>query len=146
MKKAIINRDNLDKKYIITHNEDINGHELLKYIQQYSLLINNQNITKVGIFSENRVEWVYALYAALQSNCIAVPIDYMASAEDVAYIIDDCKPEILFISAAMTETYTKVRQKKALLNPKLSSLKIILPFPIKMKVHGSDLMTTIQLL
>ena len=111
MTKSIINRDNLDKKYIITHNEDINGHELLKYIQQYSLLINNQNITKVGIFSENRVEWIYTLYAALQSNCIAVPIDYMASADDVAYIIDDCKPEILFISAAMTETYTKVRQK-----------------------------------
>jgi long-chain acyl-CoA synthetase len=108
MSKAIISRDNLDKKYIITHNQDITGKELLKYIQQYSLIINNQGFTKVGIYSENRVEWIYAFYAALQSNCIAIPIDYMASAEDVAYIIDDCQPEIIFISAVMQEAYAKV--------------------------------------
>ena len=111
MSKPIINRDNLSKKYIITHNQDITGREFLKYIQQFSLIINNKGITKVGIYSENRVEWIYTFYAALQSNCIAVPIDYMASAEDVAYIIDDCQPEILFISTAMEETYAKVRQK-----------------------------------
>jgi len=111
MSKAIISRDNLDKKYIITHNQDITGHDLLKYIQQYSLLIGNQNITKIGIYSENRLEWIYAFYASLQYNCIAIPIDYMASAEDVAYIIDDCQPEILFISAAMQEAYAKVKLK-----------------------------------
>lgn len=111
MSKAIINRDNLNKKYIITQNQDITGSELLKYIQQYSLLIENKDITKIGIYSENRVEWIYTFYAALQSNCVAVPIDYMASAEDVAYIIDDCQPEILFISRAMEETYAKVSEK-----------------------------------
>jgi len=111
MLKAIINRDNLDRNYIITHNQKIRGSELLKYIQQYSLLVNDQGITKVAIYSENRLEWIYAFYAALQSNCIAIPIDYMSSAEDVAYIIDDCQPEILFISEAMQEAYTKVKQK-----------------------------------
>src|SRR5665647_509560 len=111
MSKAIINRENLDKKYIITHNQDITGHEFLKFIQQYSLVISDQGITKIGIYSENRVEWIYAFYAALQCNYIAVPIDYMASAEDVAYIIDDCQPEILFISAAMEEAYAKVSLK-----------------------------------
>jgi long-chain acyl-CoA synthetase len=113
MSKPIICRDNLDKKYIITRDQDITGRELLKYIQQYSLLLNNQGITKIGIYSENRVEWIYTFYAALQCNCIAVPIDYMASAEDVAYIIDDCQPEILFISAAMEEAYAKVCLKSA---------------------------------
>ncbi|NEW82962.1 MAG: AMP-binding protein [Mariniphaga sp.] len=111
MLKAIISRDNLDKKYIITHNQNITGRELLKYIQQYSLLIGNQGITKIGIYSENRLEWICTFYAALQHNYIAVPIDYMSSAEDVAYIIDDCQPEILFISAAMQDAYTKVKQK-----------------------------------
>ena len=113
MSKPIICRDNLDKKYIITRDQNITGRELLKYIQQYSLLLNNQGITKIGIYSENRVEWIYAFYAALQCNCIAVPIDYMASAEDVAYIIDDCRPEILFISAAMEEAYAKVSLKSS---------------------------------
>ena len=111
MLKAIINRDNLEKNYIITYNQKITGRDLLKYIQQYSLLVNDQGITKVAIYSENRLEWIYAFYAALQSNCIAIPIDYMSSAEDVAYIIDDCQPEILFISVAMQEAYAKVKQK-----------------------------------
>ncbi len=111
MAKPIINRDNLDGTSIITYDQHITGRELLKYIQHYSLLINNQEINKIAIYSENRLEWFYSFYAALQCNCIAVPIDYMASAEDVAYILDDCQPEILFISAAMEETYTKVKGK-----------------------------------
>jgi len=111
MLKAIISRDNLDKKYIITHNQDITGRDLLKYIQQYSLLFNEEGITKIGIYSENRLEWIYTFFAALQNNCIAIPIDYMSSAEDVAYIVDDCQPEILFISQAMQEAYAKVKLK-----------------------------------
>ena len=111
MINKIINRDNLDKNYIITHNRKFSGRELLKFIQQYSLLINNQNIDKIGIYSENREEWIYVFYAALQCNCIAVPIDYMASVDDVAYIIDDCRPGMVFMSAAMEEVYQKVDQK-----------------------------------
>ena len=110
MSKAIISRDNLDKKYIITHDQNITGREFLKYIQQYSLIIGNQGFTKVGIYSENRVEWMYAFYAALQCNCIAVPLDYMASPADVAYMIDDCRPEVLFISESMKEAYANVSQ------------------------------------
>ncbi len=110
MAKAIISRDNPDRTYIITHNQNISGRDFLKYIQQYSLLLNDQGAKKIGIYSENRIEWIFAFYAALQSGCIAVPIDYMASAEDVAYILDDCKPEILFISAAMEEAYSKAKE------------------------------------
>ena len=113
MSKPIINRDKLQKKYIITHNQDISGGELLQYIQQYSLLIDIQNNPKIGIYSENRVEWICAFYAVLQRNCVAVPIDYMASADDVAYMIDDCRPELLFISKAMEEAYSKVSQQCA---------------------------------
>ena len=111
MNKAIINRDNLDKTYLITPDLHLNGREFLKCIQQYSLLMNNKGVEKVGIYSENRVEWIYTLYATLQSNCIAVPIDYLASPEDVAYIIDDCQPELLFVSSGMEEAYQKVKEK-----------------------------------
>ena len=113
MNDSIINRKNLDKAYVITQNQHITGREFLKYVQQYSLLINNLGYTKVGIYSENRIEWIYAFYAVLQSSCIAVPIDYMASDLDVAYIIDDCQPELLFISTDMEESYMKVKEKSS---------------------------------
>jgi len=111
MNESIINRQNLDKEYVITQNQHISGREFLKLVQQYSLLINNFGYTKVGIYAENRVEWIFAFYAALQSKCIAVPIDYMASDAEVAYIIDDCQPELLFISSAMEESWLKVKEK-----------------------------------
>ena len=111
MNNSIIDRNNLDKTYVITYNQHITGREFLKFIQEYSLLIENHGYKKIGIYSENSVEWICAFYAALQCDCIAVPIDHLASDEDVAYIVDDCQPELLFISAAMEETYQKVKLK-----------------------------------
>ncbi len=111
MIEPIIDRSNLDKTLLITHNQQITGNEFLRNAQYYSLLTGNNGYEKVGIYSENRVEWLYSFYGALQNNCVVVPIDYMASDEDVAYIIDDCRPELLFISTAMAETYDKVALK-----------------------------------
>ncbi len=51
------------------------------------------------VFSENRLEWVYAFYAGLKNGSTLVPVDFMSSAEDVAYILSDCRPELIFCSA-----------------------------------------------
>lgn len=53
---------------------------------------------KVVIFSENRPEWITALYAVWKNNGIAVPVDHLLPPADVAYIIDDCKPTFCFTS------------------------------------------------
>jgi long-chain acyl-CoA synthetase len=111
MVESIIYRSDLDKKSIISQQGDFTYHQLLQHIQQYAQLFNSKGYSKVAIYAENRVEWFFAFYAALQNNCIAVPIDFMASAEDVAYIIDDCKPDLLFTSEGMNEAYSKVKNK-----------------------------------
>lgn len=53
---------------------------------------------KVAIFCENRLDWVYAFYAGLKQGCTIVPIDFMSSPDDVAYILDDCTPPLVFCS------------------------------------------------
>jgi long-chain acyl-CoA synthetase len=65
----------------------------------------------VAIYAENSTAWICAYYAALQNNCIAIPIDFLAAADDVAYIIDDCNPELLFISSGMKESFEKINAK-----------------------------------
>jgi long-chain acyl-CoA synthetase len=110
MTKAIINRNYPDKKAIISVQGDVTYSDLLKNTSQFASVFNSKGYTKVAIYAENSPAWIYAFYAALQNNCIAVPIDFLASAEDVAYIIDDCKPELLFISAGMKESMEKVEQ------------------------------------
>jgi len=111
MKNAIINRSFPDKKAIIATQGDITYSQLLKRVQQFAQLFGNKGYNRVAIYAENSPAWIFAFYAALQNDCIAIPIDFMASAEDVAYIIDDCKPELLFISSGMKEAFEKVDSK-----------------------------------
>jgi long-chain acyl-CoA synthetase len=111
MTESMIYRSNPGKKSIISQQGDFTYSELLQHIEQYAKLYDTKGYSKVAIFAENRVEWFFAFYAALQNQCIAVPIDFMASADDVAYILDDCQPELIFISEAMKELYVKVETK-----------------------------------
>lgn len=111
MTKAIINRSFPDKKALITTQGDITYRQLLKRVQQFALLFADKGFTKVAIYAENSPSWIYAFYAALQNGCISIPIDFLASAEDVAYIIDDCQPDLLFISSGMAEAFAKVDLK-----------------------------------
>ena len=111
MTNPIINRNYPEKKALITSQGNITYIQLLQRIQQYALLFENKGFTKVAIYAENSPSWIFAFYAALQNSCIAIPIDFMASAEDVAYIIDDCQPELLFISSGMKESMIKIDQK-----------------------------------
>lgn len=111
MTNAIINRSYPDKKALISAQGELTYRQLLKHVQQFAQLFENKGYSKVAIYAENSPAWIFAFYAALQNNCIAVPIDFLASAEDVAYIIDDCRPELLFASAGMAESLGKVDEK-----------------------------------
>ncbi|MCF8363193.1 MAG: AMP-binding protein [Prolixibacteraceae bacterium] len=109
MDQPIINRSYLDKVAIKTSDRSYTYQQLLVKIEQFSTLFNGENYSKVAIYAENSDDWIAACYAAFQNNCIAVPIDFLAAPGEVAYIIDDCNPEAIFISQAMVETYEKIK-------------------------------------
>jgi long-chain acyl-CoA synthetase len=111
MTESIINRSYPDKKALISVQGDVIYRQLLKRVEQFARLYQNKGYTKVAIFGENSPAWIFAFYSALQNQCISIPIDFLASAEDVAYIIEDSLPELVFISAAMKETWVKIDQK-----------------------------------
>lgn len=96
-----------NKTAMIHKDQKVNYNELIKNINFYSSLLTNNNLTKVAIFSENRFEWVYAFYSAWMKNAVAVPIDFMSSSEDVAFILNDCKPEVVFYSSGTKEVLEK---------------------------------------
>ncbi|SDC03878.1 AMP-binding protein [Williamwhitmania taraxaci] len=107
----MVNKDFPNKAAIITKDSVITYHQLGGHIHQYSQFIGKREIKKIAIFSENRPEWIYAFYAAWENGCIAVPVDFMASVDDVAYIINDCRPEIIFGSAGTKDSLDKIQQK-----------------------------------
>lgn len=96
-----------NKIAMILKDQKIDYKQLIKNINSYSSLLPSENLSKVAIFSENRFEWVYAFYAILLKKAVAVPIDYLSSAEDVAFILNDCKPEVIFHSDGTKEVCEK---------------------------------------
>ena len=101
----------LSKQALITKNKSYSYQELFQKINEYSQLLKGKNYKKVAIHSENRAEWIFAFYAGWQNNCVVVPIDFLASVDDVSYIINDCEPELVFISSEMEAKFEEVKTK-----------------------------------
>mgnify|MGYP003551535235 FL=1 len=83
---------------MILKDQKIDYNHLINNVNAFSKLFAFENLSKVAIFSENRFEWVYAFYSVWTKEAVAVPIDFMSSAEDVSFILNDCKPEVIFYS------------------------------------------------
>ncbi|MFZ2324410.1 MAG: AMP-binding protein [Ignavibacteriaceae bacterium] len=87
-----------NKTAMILKDQKVDYKQLLKNVNTFSRILPADNLSKAAIFSENRFEWVYAFYSIWKKSAVAVPIDYMSSPEDVAFILNDCKPEVIFYS------------------------------------------------
>jgi long-chain acyl-CoA synthetase len=72
--------------------------ELIKNAEGYSRLLGAYHPKKVMIFSENRPEWIFAFYGGWMQDATVVPADAMSSAKELNYMMNDCRPEILFYS------------------------------------------------
>ncbi|MEJ2544565.1 MAG: AMP-binding protein [Calditrichaceae bacterium] len=85
--------------------------QILQHVDFYSTLFDKNETGKVAIFSPNKPEWAYAFYAGWKNDSIVVPIDFMATAEEVAYILNDCRPEVVFISEETADVFNEVKEK-----------------------------------
>ncbi len=65
---------------------------------------------KVAIFSENSAFWLMALYGAWRAKNLPVPIDYLATPEELAYMLNDCEPELICCSDKTREVAEKALQ------------------------------------
>ncbi len=110
-----------NKTAMILKDQKVDYSELISKVNSYSTLLPNNDLSKVAIFSENRFEWVYAFYSVWKKQAIAVPIDFMSSAEDVAFILNDCKPEVIYFSNGTKEVLEKAVEK---LNHKIQKINL----------------------
>ena len=101
------------KTAIIWKDQQISYSELIENVGSYASILKKDNLSKVAVFSENRPEWIYAFYSGWKKNACVVPIDFMSSSEDVAYILNDCKPEVIFYSNQTKEVILKANEELA---------------------------------
>jgi long-chain acyl-CoA synthetase len=98
-----------ERPAIVWQNTTITYQDFLRHVHYYSSLFNAGATRKVAIFSANRPEWAYAFYAGWKNGAVAVPVDFMATADEVAFILNDCRPEIVFCSKATLPTLDQAR-------------------------------------
>ncbi|MBK7631067.1 MAG: AMP-binding protein [Ignavibacteriales bacterium] len=112
---------NYNKTAMILKDQKIDYNELIQNVNSFATLLPSVNLSKVAIFSENRFEWIYAFYSVWMKKAVAVPIDFMSSAEDVTFILNDCKPEVIFYSNTTKEVCEKSIAK---LNYKIETINL----------------------
>lgn len=100
-----------NKTAMILKDQQISYNEVIKSVTAFNNLITKEKFSKAAIFSENRFEWVFAFYAVWMNKAIPVTIDYMSSPDDVAFILNDCEPEIIFYSNITKEAAEKAFEK-----------------------------------
>ncbi len=86
------------KTALIYRGREISYREVIDHVNCFATLTDVLPDDRVMIVSENRPEWVYALYGIWKRGGIAVPVDFMATPEEIAYMIRDSEPKLVFCS------------------------------------------------
>ncbi len=71
--------------------------DLYKRAQKISEFLS-ENVAKVAIYAENAPEWIFACYGAWAKGCTVIPVDAKSNAEEVAFVLSDAEPEVIFTS------------------------------------------------
>ncbi|MDA3944900.1 MAG: AMP-binding protein [Bacteroidetes bacterium] len=80
------------------------GNQAISYQQLFNKIasFSEQFELKAGehavVFSENSPAWVTTFYTIWYKKGVAIPIDFMATASEVAYILKDAQPVVVFCS------------------------------------------------
>ncbi|MDA3839279.1 MAG: AMP-binding protein [Candidatus Delongbacteria bacterium] len=107
----MISTNYLDKIALKTKSDQISYKGLFENIDRFSKLYSDKKYKKIAIYSENRVEWIYSFFSGWKNESIVVPVDFMASVDDVSYILNDCKPELIFYSNGTKDSFEKISKK-----------------------------------
>lgn len=94
----MINFSNKEQIAIKTKSSQFTYADLNTNINKYASLYPKCSFERIAILCENRPEWIFAFYAGWQNKSTIVPIDYMASNNDITFVLNDCKPNIIFTS------------------------------------------------
>lgn len=107
-------------KFAITFKDDKYTYEqLLRYSQLYADKFSLEfKPEKILICAQNSPEWCFAFYGAMRCKSIVVPLDAQSTKKEIEYVINDCRPDIVFISDDKKDMFADMNLQGALLMTK----------------------------
>ncbi len=89
----------LPKTALFWKDEEISYADVLAHSAAVAALYFSAPGERVVIFSENRPEWISALFSIWRNRCVVVPVDAFSPPEELAYILRQTEPVAVFCSA-----------------------------------------------
>jgi long-chain acyl-CoA synthetase len=89
----------LPKTAILWKDGQISYADILAHSAALASLYFSSPGERIVIFSENRPEWISALYSIWRNRCVVVPVDSFSPANELAYILGQTEPVAVFCSA-----------------------------------------------
>ena len=94
--------------------EDVSWSELAERVYEVAAGLIASGVQpgdRVGLLSENRLEWIIADYAILAVRAVTVALHALSSASQVQTMLADCTPSLVFVSNSTQKA--KVRSVRA---------------------------------
>ncbi len=89
-----------DKQAVHYGDKSYSYEQLLKYIHLYADYYEAncpaEKIEKIMFFSKNTSDYIFAIYGAMRLKTITVPVDAQSTPNDLTYMINDSRPEIIY--------------------------------------------------
>ena len=102
---------NSEKTAVIFGDVRLTYSQLLGGADYYHSLFKKNKPGRILIYSENCPEYIYALYAGWKKGSIIVPVDHLCTPDELHYIINDCRPDIIFTSENGLKNIQKATRK-----------------------------------
>ncbi len=99
-----------DKKALFFGDDSYSYDDLLRHSKVHADFCRAkcaQQVERVMFFSKNTPEMIFAMYGALRQSAIMIPVDVMSTKKELAYMIDDARPQVIYTS---TENLTFVKE------------------------------------
>ncbi len=87
------------KAALVTAGGEVTYAGLLERAEAWRALIGEASGTRTVIFAENRPEWIYAFYGSWKAGAVNVTVDFLTPADELRYILDDCRPRTVVCSS-----------------------------------------------
>lgn len=92
------------KTAIIAGQRRVSYTELLRRITLFARHTPQEAGARTVIFSKNREGWAYAFFSVWLNRGIAVPVDATSTADEVAYVLQDCRPACVWTTRKRLDT------------------------------------------
>ncbi|MFH1644242.1 MAG: AMP-binding protein [bacterium] len=86
---------------------------------------------KVLIYCQNSIEFYASYFAAWQIGAVCVPLNIFLHEKEIAYIINDCQPKLIFASNNLKQNLTKLQSGEVILTEQDINWEFKVPDSIK---------------